>query len=268
MSHLHGRGRLLRYSADIASVAYTVTTFSLHVAVFLWASPSVAALCVVPLFLVSIPVAALGHHHQHLGVFRSRAMNRLYDLVLSLQTGVSPYGWVLHHNLGHHQNYLNQPPKLPSDESHWTNPDGSTMSRLRYTLHLFLHHPIDILRVGVKHPKILRAYLLMKAALYALVAFGVFWNATNFLLAFFVPSMLTLLHTCWATHEHHAGHHADDHYSASVNREHKLFNVLSWNLGYHTAHHLRPGVHWSLLPEVHESIRHLIPEHQRLSTFW
>jgi fatty acid desaturase len=268
MSHPHGRGRVLRYSADLGSVAYTIAAFSLHLAAFLWASPTVAVLCVVPLFLISTPVAALGHHHQHLGVFHSRAMNRIYDLVLSWQTGVGPYGWVLHHNLGHHQNYLNQPPNVPPDESHWTNPDGSTMSRVGYTIHLFLHHPVDILRVGLKHPKILRSYLLMKVPLYAFVAFGLFWNATNFCLAFLLPSMLTLLHTCWVTHEHHAGHHADNHYSASVNREHKLFNVLSWNLGYHTAHHLRPGVHWSLLPELHASIRHLIPEHQRLSTFW
>jgi fatty acid desaturase len=90
----------------------------------------------------------------------------------------------------------------------------------------------------------------------------------TFVLAFVLPGFLTMLHTCWATYEHHAGHHATDHYTASVNREDRLLNILSWNLGYHTAHHLRPGVHWSQLPQLHASIRHRVPEEQLLSTFW
>jgi beta-carotene hydroxylase len=263
-----GRGRFLRYTADRASVTYVMGAFALHVLVFAFASPLVAALCIVPLWFASILVAPLNHHHQHLGVFQSRILNRLYDLVLGLVTGIGPYTWVLHHNLGHHQNYLVQPPSTPPDESHWTRPDGTTMGRLEYSLHLFWHHQIDVIRVGKKHPKIFRAYLWMKVPLYAFIAAGLYLNALNFALAFLIPGMLTLLHTCWATHEHHAGHHAADHFSASVNREDKLFNVLSWNLGYHTAHHLRPGVHWSLLPELHASIRDKIPEEQLLPTFW
>jgi len=260
--------QLLRYAADRASVAYVMAAFAAHVLVFLLASPAVAAVCVVPFFFSTVLVAPLNHHHQHLGVFRSRLVNRAYDLVLALLTGVGPYAWVLHHNLGHHQHYLNQPPAAPPDESHWTDGDGRQMSRIGYTLHLFFHHPVDILRVGRSHPRIFRAYLLMKLPLYALVLLGLYTDAVNFALVFLLPGVLTLLHTCWATYEHHAGHHAVDHYSASLNREHKLFNVLSWNLGYHTAHHLRPGVHWSLLPELHASIRHRIPDEKRLSTFW
>jgi beta-carotene hydroxylase len=263
-----GRGRLLRYTADRSSVTYVLATFAAHLLVLTCASPTVAAICVVPLFLSSVLVAPLNHHHQHLGVFHSRGLNRVYDIVLALLTGIGPYGWVLHHNLGHHQNYLNQPPKLPADESRWTRADGSLMGRIEYSLHLLLLHQVDIVRVGLKHPKVFRSYLLMKLPLYALIALGLYFYGVVFLLAFLVPGFLTLVHTCWATYEHHAGHHADDHFSASVNRENRLLNILNWNLGYHTAHHLRPGVHWSLLPELHASIRSRIPEEQLLSTFW
>ncbi|MBP8852482.1 MAG: fatty acid desaturase, partial [Moraxellaceae bacterium] len=43
------------------------------------------------------------------------------------------------------------------------------------------------------------------------------------------------------------------------NVEHPLYNFTSWNLGYHTAHHIYPGMHWSELPRLHDGIRHRIP---------
>ena len=55
---------------------------------------------------------------------------------------------------------------------------------------------------------------------------------------------------------------------ASRNRESRLYNALTGNLGLHTAHHKRPGLHWSLLPELHERIRHRIPDERIVTSFW
>mgnify|MGYP000123740735 FL=1 len=41
----------------------------------------------------------------------------------------------------------------------------------------------------------------------------------------------------------------------------KRYNLPSWNLGYHTAHHMLPGIHWSQLPQLHDKIRPRIPDH-------
>jgi beta-carotene hydroxylase len=262
------RGRLLRYSADWWPVSVVVASFLVHVGIYLWASPLLALLALLPLFAISTIVAAFNHHHQHVNTFHSRVLNRVYDLLLAVQTGVGPYTWVLHHNLGHHQNYLQQPPSATPDESHWTRQDGTTMGRLEYTLHTFLHHQVDVYRIGQKHPAIFRRYLLMKAPCYAFMAAGLWLNPVNYLLVFFIPSILALMHTCWATYEHHAGHPATEHVEASTNREHPLFNLLTCNLGLHTAHHMKPGLHWSELPKVHASIRSQIPPNQLLPDFW
>jgi fatty acid desaturase len=262
------RGRLLRYAADWRPVSLVLGSFALHVAVYCFAPPLLALAMLLPIFALSTMVAAFNHHHQHVNVFRSRALNRVYDVILAVQTGVGPYTWVLHHNLGHHLNYLNQPPCASPDESHWTRADGSQMGRLEYTLHTFWHHQVDVYRIGRKHPRIFARYLAMKVPCYAFVGLGLYLNPLSYLLVFFIPSLLALAHTCWATYEHHAGHAADDHVTASVNRENGLFNLLTCNLGLHTAHHMVPGMHWSELPELHRDIRAQIPDRQLLQGFW
>ncbi|MFK7895957.1 MAG: fatty acid desaturase [Myxococcota bacterium] len=262
-----GKGTWLRYTADRLPVAYTCAGFLLHAAVFFWAPTWLAVLFVLPLFAVSILISPINHHHQHFNAFHAPWLNRVYDLLLALQTGIAPYAWTLHHNLGHHRNYLNQRPHSEPDESKWTRRDGSTMGRAEYTLDLLLHHQIDILRIGRKYPKYFRAFLLMKIPLWIVLGGALYLNATNAFLVILLPGFMALAHTAWVTYGHHAGHHPTSHYDASTNNINPLFNFLTCNLGYHTAHHKRPGVHWSLLPKLHEEIAHLIPEEQIQESF-
>jgi beta-carotene hydroxylase len=262
------RGKILRYKADRFGVTFVFALFALQLTILLQAPLVGAALAIIPLALLGILAAPINHNHQHVNVFRARPLNRFFDLFLALQTGVGPYSWVLHHNLGHHLNYLAQPPSPDADESRWARADGRTMGRFEYAVRLLCSHPIDIQRVGRKHPRIHRRYLMMRLPLYALLA-GLAWLApANFLMVFVLAPLLTLFHTCWVTYEHHAGLHAEDPAHASFNRENRVYNFLSQNLGYHTAHHLRPGIHWSLLPEYHASIREKIPPHLVTRAFW
>lgn len=261
-------GRWLRYKADRRPVAYVHFTLALHVAVFFLAPTWVAVLCVAPLAVLSMFVAAINHHHQHFNTFHSAWMNRIFDIALSLQTGIAPYSWVLHHNLGHHRNYLNQRPHPEPDESRWTRRDGSQMGRIEYTIDLLLNHQIDILRIGRRYPKYLWAFLWMKLPLWSILGLALYSNPVNAVLAFLLPGFLTLVHTSWVTYGHHAGQYPTSHYDASVNNTSPLFNHLTCNLGYHTAHHKRPGVHWSLLPKIHDEIKHRIPAEQIETTFW
>ncbi|MBW2241345.1 MAG: fatty acid desaturase [Deltaproteobacteria bacterium] len=262
------RGTILKYKADRGPVAFVVASFGLRLALWSLAGPWICALCVLPLAVMGMFVAPINHHHQHVNSFRAGWLNRIYDLVLALQAGIAPYGWVLHHNLGHHLNYLNQPPDENPDESRWTRPDGTQMGRFEYSVDLLLHHQIDIVRVGLRHPRYLRYFLMMKLPLWSLLGAGLWFRPAETLLIFLVPAFLTLFHTIWATYEHHAGCPPDNHLVASRNRDNAIFNWMTGNLGLHTAHHKRPGLHWSLLPELHREIRDQIPESQIATTFW
>jgi fatty acid desaturase len=258
----------LKYKADRGPIAYVLAVFILRLVVWTLASPLLCAISVIPLAVLGMFIAPINHHHQHVNSFRAPWLNRLYDLVLALQCGVGPYSWVLHHNLGHHVNYLNQPPHESPDESRWTRANGTQMGRLEYSIDLLLHHQIDIVRVGLRHPRYFRYLLLMKLPLWGLIGVGLWLRPLETVLVFLLPAFIALFHTIWATYEHHAGCPPNNHLDASRNRENRIYNALTGNLGLHTAHHKRPGLHWSLLPELHERIRDQIPEEQILQTFW
>jgi fatty acid desaturase len=262
------RGTLLKYKADRGPVAYVLAVFVLRMLIWVLATPFFCGIAVLPLAVLGMFVAPINHHHQHVNSFRFAWMNRLYDLVLASQSGVAPYGWVLHHNLGHHVNYLNQRPHENPDESRWTRADGTQMGIFEYSIDLLLHHQIDIFRVGRRHPKYLRYFLLMKVPLWGLLGLGLWYRPLETFLVFLLPAFITLFQTIWATYEHHAGCEASTHMDASRNRVNPVYNFLTGNLGLHTAHHKRPGLHWSLLPELHAQIQHDIPKHQILKSFW
>jgi len=262
------RGTILDYKADRGPVAYVVAVFALRLTLWAFAGPLLCVASVVPLAVLGMFIAPINHHHQHVNSFRSAWLNRLYEVVLAVQSGVGPYNWVLHHNLGHHLNYLNQPPHTSPDESSWRRADGSQMGRFEYTLVLLLRHQVDIVRVGLRHPRYLRGFLLMKLPLWGAIGVALALRPVETALIFLLPSFIVLAHTIWATYEHHAGCPQDDHLGASRNRENRIYNLLTGNLGLHTAHHKRPGLHWSLLPQLHEKIRSQIPSDQILKSFW
>jgi fatty acid desaturase len=266
-SHEH-RGTILNYKADRGPISFVMAVFALRVTIWALAGPLVCAATVIPLVVLGMFIAPINHHHQHVNTFRVGWLNRLYELVLALQCGVGPYNWVLHHNLGHHQSYLNQPPHDNPDTSSWRRNDGSQMGRVEYSVRLLLSHQRDIVRIGRRHPRYLRYFLLMKLPLWGLVAACLLLRPVETLLIFLLPSFLVLCHTIWATYEHHAGCPQDNHLEASRNRENRIYNTLTGNLGLHTAHHKRPGLHWSLLPQLHDRIRSEIPSEQIDSSFW
>jgi fatty acid desaturase len=142
------------------------------------------------------------------------------------------------------------------------------MGRVEYTIDLVLNHQLDIIRIGRQYPKYFRPFLLMKLPLWSILGLALFHDPVNAVLCILLPGFLTLVHTSWATYEHHAGHHPTSHYDASFNITNPVYNYMTCNLGFHTAHHKRPGIHWSLLPELHESIKDRIPDKQISTTFW
>jgi fatty acid desaturase len=154
-------------------------------------------------------------------------------------------------------NYLDQ----TKDESRWKRKDGSPMGELEYSLAVTLTAYPRGFKVGKRYPKERFAFVLFSLITFCIVAGLVAYRPGPGLLVFVLPMFMGLFMTAWATHDHHAGLDTDCHFEASHNNLNPLFNKLTGNLGYHTAHHYKQGVHWSKLPALHAKIADKIPDH-------
>jgi fatty acid desaturase len=202
-------------------------------------------------------ICAWNHHHQHTPTFNQPILNRGLELIYALHTGVTAKLWVLHHVLGHHHNYMDQ----SSDESRWKRKNGNTMNRFEYSLNVAITAYYRGYKVGKKHPRPFKIFLISTAVTLFLVAVLTWYRPIPALFCFILPMICSLLFTAWVTYAHHVGLDVDNVFEASYNNTSPIYNLLTGNLGYHTAHHYKQGLHWSRLPELHEKIKDKIPAH-------
>jgi len=247
---------MFRFSEDRVPVAIVLTISLIDFIVYFnvdsaWWLTGYALLLVIPKGLI----CAWNHHHQHTVTFHATFLNRILEFFYALHTGVTTNLWVLHHVLGHHRNYLDQ----TRDESGWKRPDGQRMSALEYTLTIAGTAYYRGYKVGKKFPRVQREFLLYLAVTVFGITLLCWFRLVPALLVFVVPMIVSLLFTAWVTYDHHSGLDADDVFTASYNNTNRLYNILTGNLGYHTAHHYRQGLHWSKLPKLHEQIESRIP---------
>ena len=249
---------LVRKRIDYYPILAILSVFGADLSIF-WFSPSLLLPIFWAIFSLNIKgwICSWNHHHQHVKFFVPAWANRLIELIMGLQTGIVGEAWVLHHTLGHHLNYLDQ----SKDESAWRSRSGRLMSRLEYTLKVTITAYPLALKVGKKHAK--SRMRLIQNLLLTAAALSVFaWiNWVNTLIIFVIPMVSLLFLTVYVTYDHHAGLDETDPYRATYNITDRWYNFFTCNLGYHTAHHLQCGRHWSELPQFHEEIKAKIPAH-------
>lgn len=249
---------LTKKKVDSYLVAIILLVFTVDLIVFLYSPTPVAPII---WSIASLNVkgwsCSWNHHHQHYKFFIHPWANRVLEFIMGLHTGVVGEAWVLHHTLGHHINYLDQ----TKDESAWKDGDGNLMSHLRYTLNVGIFAYPLALKVGERYPKS-RSKLIQNILITLLFLSVLAWfNWVYTLIIFLIPMIFLLFLTAYVTYDHHAGLDEQDPYQATYNVTDRWYNFFTCNLGYHTAHHLQCGRHWSELPQFHEEIRDKIPLH-------
>lgn len=246
-----------RYSADRIPVSIILTLSGIDFAMYFFVDN--LYVLVAYFLLMLLPkwyICSWNHHHQHTPTFRKTPLNRTLEFFYALHTGVTTNLWLLHHVFGHHKNFLNQ----EKDESRWRRKSGKRMGPIEYTLTVSVTAYYRGYIVGRKYPKHQRNFIVYSIITFMIVALLVWANPISGTLLFVLPMVLGLIGTSFITYDHHSGLSTDNEFEASRNNLSKFHNLISGNLGYHTAHHHKQGLHWSLLPELHEKIKNKIPK--------
>lgn len=249
---------VFRYASDRLPVAiiltFSLVDFSLY---FLVSNTAVLAAFWLAMIIPKGKICAWNHHHQHTLTFKNKALNRFLEFFYALHTGVTTNLWLLHHVLGHHANYMDQ----TKDESRWQRKSGETMGEIEYSLNVAGTAYTRGFRVGTEYPKIQKTFIIYTLITMTVVAVMAYFKPIPTLFLFVLPMIIGLILTAWATYEHHSGLSTENEFEASRNNLSRFYNITTGNLGYHTAHHLKQGLHWSLLPALHEKIKDKIPPH-------
>jgi fatty acid desaturase len=106
--------------------------------------------------------------------------------------------------------------------------------------------------IGPFKPKWFRQY---RVEVLLAWAWKIVWLALDwrlFIVLVLVPNLYAVWGIFGTNFWQHDGCDENHPYNHSRNFTNKLFNFLVCNNGYHGAHHMKPGMHWSLYPEYHE----------------
>jgi fatty acid desaturase len=247
---------LYRYREDISPSLVVFSVFLIQLGTFfyvdsLWA---VAAVMLSLLACSAMP-GSISHNHHHVSTFTQSWLNRIYEVILFLEVGILPYAWTLHHNLGHHKEYLDQ----EKDPANWRLADGRLMSRVRYDIVGALRIYPEIAKIGPRYPELYRRFKFWAFISLSVLAVFIALDPLKALLLFVAPMPIMYLGLLDNTYMQHCGLDTNSELTASRNTSNRLYNFISWNLGYHTAHHMKPHLHWSRLPAFHAQIAAQIP---------
>lgn len=249
--------QVFQHKADIIPITLFVLYFICDFILY-FSAPSMTVLLIyvaVSIFIKGF-IGAWNHHHQHVLTFTSSFLNRMLEIMYGFQTGIIWYAWVLHHNLGHHLHYQDQ----SLDESAWKSPEWRTYGIFEYTWIVTITAYYRCWKVSEKYPQIRKKFIMMAIIQVILLLALIIYKPLEGILIFLIPMITGIFLGVYTTYTHHSWLESDNPYTSSYNIRSNLYNLLSGNLGYHTAHHLKWNLHWSKLPEFHKEIESKIDE--------
>jgi len=241
---------MLRYRADRRTLVYLGVTAALTV--LNWQMDRVnPAVYAVTLFMF-FTTAVISHNHNHLGMWRSKGLNLLTSYVIAFFYGHPAVAWVPTHNQVHHK--LNNRPGDSSRSPKWF--EGNHLAALLvYPVLTNLAQTKDIQAFFKElwrrdRPAFWAAaseYVVFFGSMAALLLLD--WRKA--LIFVVVPQQVALYSIQVVNYLQHVETDAFSEWNHSRNFVSRTLNTLLFNNGYHTVHHLKPGVHWSELPRLH-----------------
>lgn len=277
---------MLRYRADLRTLAFCGVFFGL--VALQWVLPqytllagvgdgvatatswAVGAILFTLTCFFSFFCAVATHNTVHSPIFEKRSHNRIFQTILTTTYGHPVSAYVPGHNLSHHKHTQTRRDVM-----------RTTKARFRWNLLNLLFFMVmvgpSIMRGESQYFKSIKDRLpgwyrqmrIEQAFLFGCYIALAILDWQKFLVFVFIPHKYAAWGIITMNLLQHDG--ADEHHEWNHSRNFvgKLVNWFTFNNGYHTIHHMHPGLHWSLLPEAHarEVAPHIHPALDQKSLF-
>ena len=252
---------MLRYKADGRTLLTVLIYYIVAILPWLfWHSMATwqIVLWVVANCFFSFSCAVIIHNTIHAPIFKSKRMNKLFQFILSFTYGHSVSAYVPGHNFSHHKYTQHMEDAIRTTKMRY---------RINFFNQLFFFYSLsgDIVkgefafaaRMRKERPEWFRQYALELGLviLSNVVLLIINWKCA--LLFWIIPHQYAAWGIVGTNYFQHDGCDENHPYNHTRNFSSKSLNFLLFNNGYHGAHHLKPNLHWSLLPEYHD--KHIRP---------
>jgi fatty acid desaturase len=245
---------MLRYRADVKTLIFVAIYFGLVAVQWVYAPKELAI--AIPLLVLTCWFSFFGavatHNTVHCPVFKQRWLNRLFQVALTLTYGHPVSAYVPGHNLSHHKHTQSRRDVM-----------RTTKVRFRWNLlnGLFFMSSVgkDIFFADMRYfkamyrrnPPWFRQMIFEAVVFLGSMAALILLDWQKFLLYVLVPHQYAAWGIITMNYLQHDGCDERSEYNHSRNFVGKLVNWWTYNNGYHSIHHVEPGLHWSLLPAEH-----------------
>ena len=244
---------MLRYTADLRTLFFLTFYACLVVGQWVYEPSGALALSLVVLTcIVSWICAVIAHNTVHCPVWKQRWLNRLFQVWVSLSYGFPISDYVPGHNLSHHR-FTQQREDVMR----------TTHVRFRWNLlNLLLFMPAvtpGILRGNAHFKEVMgerakpwkRQLIFEGIVVWSVKVVCLLIDYKKALLLVFVPHLFANWGIVTVNFLQHDGCDPEHPVNHSRNFVGKVFNWFTLNNGFHSIHHMMPGLHWSLTPAAH-----------------
>lgn len=197
------------------------------------------------------------HNAVHSPIFCRRSLNRIYQIVLTLIYGHPVSSYVPGHNLSHHKHTQTRRDVMRTTKARFR------WNLLNGLLFFFIVAP-SITRADSnyisetrhRHKRWFHQLLLELTVLLMVTATLLYFDWQRTLLYWVIPHIYAQWGIVTMNLLQHDGCDETSPYNHSRNFVNMRFNWWVLNNGFHGIHHEYPGVHWSLLPDLHQKQYH------------
>ena len=251
---------MLRYKADRRSLAFVGSYYVVLVLAWVYWPEAwyFKAAFILGLCVLSLLCAVITHNSIHAPVFRKKKLNKLFQVILSFSYGHSVSAYVPGHNFSHHQHT-----QTPKDRIRTTGLRFK-WNILNQLLFFFWHAPgimrdenVFAKKMLKERPRWFYQYLFELIVVLGIKIALLFFDPVKAICVLFAPHLFAAWGIVGTNFWQHDGCDHTHPYNHSRTFTSPWLNYIAFNNGYHGAHHEKPQLHWSLLPEYHR--KHIQP---------